>query len=377
MIPIFQNHIFEKKLQKKVEAKHLNNRFERTPSKPVETVIKSLQQLDIRKCTDDEGVLTPNRTNFNLNEASPFLININCRRPKYKAYDMIKSQCKDNDTVPPINADAEVIEISDSDDENDTKTQKLVKNLFELTEENIEKHLSMVVKKNRKDSLICLWRNKVNESRLRKSMLPINEIEFDAFLSEHTEDVESPSVESSKKSADTVVPVKPKLEKDTETEDSFLTADDQNGKKDHSPEIKIVESETKKEETGIIFQTQEVYQHVDVQNNIVFYENRLQVANLETNPKQEIINLNTSSESGTCTDVIVPTDYDTDDLRKELKSFGDQPGPITKNTKRLYLKRLIRYKRRPQHSVKNQRDKCSKYSESIEVELNVEIILFT
>lgn len=353
-----------------MDTKQLKNRSELTSIKPIDTVIKSLQQLDIPKNANNEVILTPNRTNFNFNEASPFLVNINCRRPKYRKFETIKSESepKDKEFAEPTNINAEIIEISDSDDNEDNiKNNKLVKNLFELTEENIEKHLAMIVKKKRKDSLIHLWRNKVNESRQRKSLLPIDENEFEAFLSENTEDAESPSIESSHQSADTVVPAKPKLDKDSTTEDSFFTAADQNadinpGSAEHHA------NGDSKNNSEFIFQTQEVYEHVDVQNNIVFYENKLlakpvKVLNSGLNSDQDVINLNTSSESGTCTDLVVPSDYDTDDLRKELKSYGDVPGPITnKNIKRLYLKRLIRYKRRPQSSLKNlnQRVKCSK-----------------
>lgn len=369
LIPIFQNHIFEKKLQKRIEAKQSsNNRNECTPSKPIDTVIKSLQQLDITKNGDNEGVLTPNRTNFNFKDASPFLVNINCRRPKYRKYDAIKSEPNENTTDEPNKIKEEIIEISDSDDnDTDTKNHKIVKNLFELTQENVEKHLAMAMKNNRKDSLICLWRNKVNESRQRKSILPIDENEFEAFVSENTEDMESPSIESSHQSVDTVVPAKGKIDKDSVTEDSFFTAD-QN--EDNDPELvaRTLDFQTdldSKDKTETIFQTQEVYEHVDVLNNIKFYEDKLlanpvKKTNSGRNPKQDVLHFNTSSESGTCTDVVLPSDYDTDDLRKELKGFGDIPGPITKNTKRLYLKRLIRYKRRPQNSNSDHRMKCSK-----------------
>lgn len=46
------------------------------------------------------------------------------------------------------------------------------------------------------------------------------------------------------------------------------------------------------------------------------------------------------------TNVTLPLDYETDTLRAELTIFGDPPGPITKTTKRLYLKRLMKYKRK-------------------------------
>ncbi len=44
----------------------------------------------------------------------------------------------------------------------------------------------------------------------------------------------------------------------------------------------------------------------------------------------------------------VPSDYNTADLRRELTQFGDSPGPITKSTKYLYMKRLMKFKRHPE-----------------------------
>lgn len=41
-------------------------------------------------------------------------------------------------------------------------------------------------------------------------------------------------------------------------------------------------------------------------------------------------------------------DYDTDALRAELTTFGENPGPITKSTKKLYMKRLLKIKRNPE-----------------------------
>lgn len=389
LIPIFQNHVFEKKIQKKIDTAKmpLSSQLKRTPKKAIDKVVKSFERLEINKSPNTEHFLTPNRTNYNFKEASPFLVNINMR-PRRKRYEeksvaaveklnskQIDSgkKCDQQETKETV----EIIEISDSDDscddQNDTKRgNEFVKNLFELTEENIEKHLTTVIKKRRKDSLITAWRNKVNESRQRKSILPIAENDFEAFLSEHTVESESQSVESSQQSIETIVAAKEKSTQNnrrSETEDSFITAPEANGdayvierdltaKKDQT-----IEPENK---TAIILQTQEKYEHFDPEDNIVFYENKLLVNPIKTVPKSttenDVIILNTSSESGTCTDLVVPSDYDTDDLRKELRQYGDVPGPITKNTKRLYLKRLIRYKRKPKQTSNNsnQMMKCSK-----------------
>lgn len=356
LIPIFKEHVFEKKMQKNLDKKT------NTPQTPVKTKDKRvhlIQHFDKKKAPDIETILTPNRTNFNFKEASPYLVNINCYRPVYKRSEANRVDSVQNEPEQKESKDCtEIIEISDSDDNDDILQNKnmkidkkliehrLVRNLFDLTEENIEKHLSMVVKRDRKDSLIDLWRKKVNESRQRKSMLIINENEFETYLSsDNMEKIETQSVElSSGRSVETVIrkgPMNKPIEIEIETEDSFFTAD----------EPKVFDT---------ILQTQEKYKHFDAENNIVFYENKLVTNKEKASPKA--ILLNTSSESETCTDFATPSDYDTDNLRQELKAFGDVPGPITKNTKRLYLKRLIRYKRRPQHPVNsNSKDiACSK-----------------
>lgn len=387
MIPLFQNHIFEKKLQNKFDSKNI--RDERAHER-IDTVMRTKHQLNLTQNIDEEKLLTPNRTNFNFKGASPFLVNINCRRHRHKKCETIDTESAERQVSAITNAD-EVIVISDSGDDNDDVTKehcKFVKNLFELTEENIEKHLSMVMKKKRKDSLIRLWRNKVNESRQRKSILPIDENEFEAFLSENAIDVESPSVESSYGSVATVVPVKSTLcpQYISETEDSFTTAVDRNVVENGLATGVAPESATNeasidlKNSSEFIFQTQEVYEYFDAENNIMFYENKLLAKTMEVAPgnnaEHEVIYLNTSSESGTCTDYRLPSDYDTDDLRKELKALGDVPGPITKSTKRLYLKRLVRYKRHPQKSMQNlkQGSKCSEYNQ-ISTDMKYQIIL--
>lgn len=341
-----------------------NDRQPDTPPNEIDYKTKLHKNLHRVHNTDVEKILTPNRTNYAFKAASPFLVNINCHRPKHKPTDAIQTDAKPRraknlgkefvtESITPseskVSSSDEVIVISDSDEGDDQ--QIVLKNLFELTEENISKHLSMAVKRNRKNSLIRLWRNRVNESRQRKSILPVDEYDLDAFLSEQTK---SSSVESSSQSGNTVVPRTPaKCQKATETEDSFFTADDQ----DLSPESLKNLAVT---QNGVVFQTQEVYKHFDPDDNIVFYEKKLLSVPTTKAPQSEVV-LNTSSESGTCTDLPVPSDYDTDDLRKELKQFGDSPGPINKNTKRLYLKRLVRYKRCPKQSIiyKNQ-TVCSK-----------------
>ncbi|XP_075154754.1 uncharacterized protein LOC142228259 [Haematobia irritans] len=98
-------------------------------------------------------------------------------------------------------------------------------------------------------------------------------------------------------------------------------------------------------------QMAEAYVHTDDENGLVFYETRLpsnvgnKIANRRNpeTPKNYDGNTTATSQS---TNVTIPLDYETDNLRNELTIFGDPPGPITKSTKRLYMKRLMKYKRK-------------------------------
>lgn len=56
----------------------------------------------------------------------------------------------------------------------------------------------------------------------------------------------------------------------------------------------------------------------------------------------------TDSQTTASSKFTVPLDYNTADLRRELTQFGDSPGPITKSTKYLYMKRLMKFKRHPE-----------------------------
>lgn len=348
-------------MQKKFEIDVTNDC--ETSNKAKQAPVYLFKHFEKAKIPDIETMLTPNRTNFNFKEASPYLVNINCYRPIYKRQEAYKTGKTTQKQIDPEKC-VEIIEISDSDDNSDIhREHRLVKNLFELTQENIEKHLSTVVKKNRKHSMIDLWRKKVNESRQRKSMIPIDKSDSDT-----TEKIESQSVESSYQSVETVVQKSAgKKQLESCTEDSFFTANDLNNGSPIDDNKMMNDAFVEPMTSETILQTQEIYEHCDVENNIVFYENKLLTnknTNTDANPpkaKSEFL-ANTSAESE-ITDFATPSDYDTDNLRQELKAFGDVPGPITKSTKKLYLKRLVRYKRRPQQTVNDgtKYTTCSEY----------------
>lgn len=125
-----------------------------------------------------------------------------------------------------------------------------------------------------------------------------------------------------------------------------------------------------------IEQLVEEYEHRDIECGLKFLELKL-VANNHRYSSQSVTKLinmvgkegggdakkglrsgspNSTMSSIISTAISVPLDYDTDALRDELKSFGCNPGPITMTTKRLYLRRLFRYKKDPRRVPENQFD---------------------
>lgn len=72
-----------------------------------------------------------------------------------------------------------------------------------------------------------------------------------------------------------------------------------------------------------------------------------------------------STMASQSTNLTLPFDYDTDRLKAELINFDEPPGPITKSTKKIYLKRLIKYRRNKEIvnelAQKNKNNLFSKY----------------
>lgn len=367
----------------------LNSPKEITPKQRVNDLCKRLKQLELPKTPESvNNVLTPNQFNYNLKSASPLLVDIKLHRPinkRIKAVAYVETQNRTNQKTQmnlEKSQETEIIEISsESECEHEVSvTEVFIKqNLFELTKENLEKHLSMTPKKNR-ISLVNTWREKVKKARRRATLLPIDENELDSFISKNTE---SGTLFSKSDSAGTVKPANLCLTNihetnimarpdqptpNSETNESYITAVDLNeaqmpAEKDLGLDLNEdapAMNEKYSVESQIVFQTQEKYRHVDVANNVVFYEDKILAKSVkiasstfgDDNESDLGVNaLDTTSESGTYT--ALPTDYDTDDLRRELKFFGDVPGPITQATKRLYLKRLVRYKRKPKNVCDN------------------------
>lgn len=362
-----------------------------------------MKYLELPKRSEGAGLLTPNQTNFNFKEASPFMVKIkrskavnkdvasfvneDRRRKNKRTISVDELIGKENGTEADVKAEPnpppQIQKDRPMTEDDDDDVFVVEENLFQLTEDNLERHLRMMPQKNRL-SLVQVWQKKVNSSKRRESILPANESEFDAFITRRSNFFEeksssNASTQCSDQSANTVVPAivttAPQLSPSS-ANDTFVTAYNESGVivlvekelslHENDEETLVKRASEHKQNEGII-QQQEMFEHTDSKNDIVFYERKLTISSTKS-----IVDLNkmtdrldVTSESGTCTEFSVPASYNTDDLRKELNQFGDTPGPITtKSIKRLYLKRLFRYKHQQNESKSKRKEsniRSSKY----------------
>nr|XP_022913973.1 ankyrin repeat and LEM domain-containing protein 1 [Onthophagus taurus] len=104
----------------------------------------------------------------------------------------------------------------------------------------------------------------------------------------------------------------------------------------------------------------EIYKYTDDEEGVVLYEKRVLTPTISANGNESVIT--------TLSQISLPKtfDYDTDVLRKELKAQGFDPGPITKTTKRVYLKKLYHIKQHPEQVVANIDDNKKVYSRELQ-----------
>lgn len=93
------------------------------------------------------------------------------------------------------------------------------------------------------------------------------------------------------------------------------------------------------------FNISELYKYIDEEEDIILFEKRLLVSPTQNLNKSIVSTI--TSQSSKVSSLPQNLDYDTDSLRKELKSRGFEPGPITKTTKRIYLKKLHKLRKNP------------------------------
>ena len=190
------------------------------------------------------------------------------------------------------------------------------KNLFELTQKNL-KEFSMQMRKavvveriaiHKRRSYILEWREKVRE--LQEEEEGLNDDEVIAISSTESED-NTELVEAKSSS------------------ESFKTAESDLNKCDNVHDEAFLERDTQ------IECIENILEHSDLDNGIVLYERNLKC---QSDGESTLSTIKS----------IPPLDYDTDTLKDELKSFGHTPGPITKSTKKVYLKQLMRFKKHPE-----------------------------
>ncbi|XP_058460409.1 ankyrin repeat and LEM domain-containing protein 1 [Malaya genurostris] len=354
VIKVMQNYAFERKFEKKREQmlqqtsssgkayiKCLGGYLKVTT--PTKNCLRAVQTLD-------ENKLTPNRVHYNFDATSPYYINITHRR---------KSRSKT--TKDNINKSIVAIEQAENEQDNpaaedstDNEEDVIVgrQNLFELTERNLDSFSRNMTGLGRRTSFIECWRDKIATLRDRNK------------LSTNLDDIQkilSGFLDASIVEEELVLEDKVLSGSESEPCTSFRTAEEHALRYDDSlktnefaqslhtsPEPEAAKVPSPKILNHIV-QIAEEYIHTDDEAGLVFYEKKYLAGSVSpvanVNHKR---NPSISSQSTALT--LPPLDYDTDALRAELTNFGEPPGPITKHTKKLYLRKLIKYKRDPERA---------------------------
>ncbi|XP_063697185.1 ankyrin repeat and LEM domain-containing protein 1 homolog [Culicoides brevitarsis] len=250
--------------------------------------------------------ITPSRISYNFDKASPYYVNITHRRRNNTSSNARQSLFQ-------------------------SETQKNV-NIFELTEDNLAQ-FTQTIRESGRFEMFQRWKDAVNEHKKRESVLSTILNEIDEIIGDDNQHLEVLMTE----------------------DETFVTAEaSEDSEKTYKPEnlqvpvreSDFIKSPTRTKGAEIVMQMTERYVHTDDEKNIIFYEKKL----LPVDPVSDQIDEESDKKSTTSaasTAFKLNTDYDTDQLRQELTQFGDIPGPITKSTKKLYLKRLVKYRHDP------------------------------
>ncbi|TMW51065.1 hypothetical protein DOY81_003839 [Sarcophaga bullata] len=479
IVKIIRDHIFLKKYEAVrqmilSDANVINQRLQNlklnsssTPPKtrnvPFETqvdpnrnTLKENNAIDDNSIDSDSNKFTPNRVHYNYDITSPYYINITHRRHKMQPkFPPLQPENVDKEQLEPqssrqVNPVEGILSVSNQNAIQSSSATAEAVNIFSLTEENLKELSEHTAPGERsRKSLIENWREKVRESRARKSICK----EFDNVIEMINEFVESDSLNftntklnEKEKTPKKIVP-QAEIEVDDEVvEQEFLhfintrlnekektpktivsqveieadngawgpapsttnnnehsnkissqkhetylskliqavteakvqdfepdclqipqktspqQTDDMESSYQTVPEITVTSPNKTTKQIGNLLdpldtndyfiQLTEAYVHTDDDNGLVFYETKWR-SNIRKQEEEQAkdcapktpgpeLESTTASQS---TNLTLPLDYDTDRLRAELTNFDEPPGPITKSTKRIYLKRLIKYKR--------------------------------
>lgn len=334
VVEVIQKFVFEKKIDRKknelilksqeVKSLGCGRRLEESFSTPIKNnhLKNALNNLEEKK-------FTPNRINYNFDATSPYFVNITHRRHKTS---------HEGSSVRENSKEFEVDEVNQTD-ERTLDRGFCRKNLFELTEKNLKEfshQTSQVIVIDRlaihkRRSYIKKWQEKVQQIRKTDANLDVEYINYLNACNDVTLMNEPPP--------------KANINEDTKSSnDSFNTAISDLQRSNNA-------IHTKQPSLADHFM-QEDYIHSDIDSGVVFFEKKIVPAthqeNVNLDANEETDHDETRSQSSVSTKLTIPMDYDTDALRTELTHLtGGRPGPITKNTKRLYLKQLVKLRKNP------------------------------
>lgn len=377
IVRLIRNEIYRDKQKSKLELRRRENAIKGTgtPTTLLQAVQMNNEFLSVQpspSLIESSKNSTPSRIIYNFDRTSPYYINITHRK---------KSSPPLTNNSTPIGEPKSVDDLEKPMD------------IFELTEENLARY-SKRIRESGKFELMNQWREKVNQSLQRKSILSsLNDIADilgtpptpydqelamtdESFATAMTNGMTTPQRFNASRpmvprNIDQVQPVAPiPTVAPIEIEDDQLTT--KTGatyviRKDPVNELDVPPQDEDDRATVIsprkpdtLLHWVEEYKHVDGDDNIEFKEVKICPAITDDNSDQR-------SASGISDSFKLDTDYDTDALRNELTEFGEPPGPITKGTKKLYLRRLVKYQRNPEQvQLMQKRKEARIYSVELE-----------
>uniref|UniRef100_A0A182MY22 LEM domain-containing protein n=1 Tax=Anopheles dirus TaxID=7168 RepID=A0A182MY22_9DIPT len=388
VVQVIQNHVFEQKIERKrkqlmLEQQEqpglLSPRLKKCVAgyHPVAAstrlhpgnALTALQVLEERK-------LTPNKINYNFDATSPYYVNITHRRKDRFKPLFQEGLLSLRENLPP----AEVNEANDGfkplvETETESEAEEVPTtrtNLFELTERNLKNFTRGYEPTGRRTSVIECWREKIADMRER-SHVSRRLDDIDRILNSFSETLAVKSFMDEVEETFVTAPDKEPNEETVASEQQQqevvelreIVIESEPVEEPSHRESEDVESVLTDRSEAVIIQISEEYIHTDDEAGVVFREKKMTTAPASIPPTLQVISergvlvrsgkqppstirKNPSLTSLSTVLTLPPLDYDTDALRAELTTFGEPPGPITKSTKKLYLRKLVRFRRHPE-----------------------------
>ncbi|XP_050095660.1 uncharacterized protein LOC126577772 [Anopheles aquasalis] len=332
---------------------------------PGKTLSHALQELD-------ENVLTPNKIHYNFDVTSPYYVNITHRRKDRKKHNhnsvsqtLFLPDGQENSTPPAAGGQCD----DDGPPPGPERT-----NLFELTERNLRNFTRDDDERRsdrRRSSFIECWREQIAELRGR-TRISCRMDDIDRILASFTETPNQTAyldaVDESFRTAQEVEPSNhPVATKKQEHEDQELEQDQPANveipmealQKDEDRDDDDLREQEVCEVIAIVDSSHEDDVDDDKPVNDATTMPPPPTPAAQLVPQIQIttdtvatwsfpVKRNPSITSQSTVVTLPPLDYDTDALRAELTQYGEPPGPITKHTKKLYLRKLIKCRRHPE-----------------------------